>query len=192
MSSCPVCASDASLDYDAKGDQIKVTCRRCGKFDIENTAAVGAPAVARNMGAKHWRAVLSYWIRQQQNLTSQLIITYELLKNVLKNTQLPSAPVQSDNLISWLGNTLSKPAETVNRTTNEICSIIGATDHEGVRYVLNYLRERNLILFSTSPGFDTPSESIPLGDMLNLGLSVEGWHRFEELKPGPPRKKIGF
>jgi hypothetical protein len=121
-------------------------------------------------------AVLSYCVRRMQRAGAVPRITKVLLQEFLKRS-LPTAAEQADNLIMLAGER-SSPGEVVKLPLDENFSIVGAYFNGGLGYLIRNLKHASLL--NETSGVDS------------VCLSLEGWHKYEELKRGRTHSKKAF
>lgn len=155
-------------------------CPRCGSFSISFEALQDIdfdedPST---------RAILSYWIRtHQSNVLLQL--TREKIKDILESTSLPKPREQANNLILWMGNTLTKPQQKTSISLTSLTSIIGAYDKMNVFYIAEHLSNDHLIV----------EEDIKIGSIPKLfkaQLTFKGWERYDELQRLTKDSRLAF
>lgn len=130
-------------------------------------------------------ALLSHTIRKMQKDNHIVKITIDFAKEILENQALPSPIEQASNLIFWLGENLNAPGEEINIQPVTHQAIIGAMDSRGVKFVLDYLFEEDLIV-------GLQSDSLSSTGGAQATLSFNGWSYFEELKRGLSKSNKAF
>ena len=98
---------------------------------------------------------------------------------------LPKPAVQANNLLLWLGNSLTGSDETIVIPCESIQAIIGSHRVEGVYYIANHLQNRKLISFDRTD----KSKSAP---PLEFQMAFDGWREFEELKQESSESRTVF
>ncbi len=175
MAMCPVCHIDdknTTIPVNFPGDDfgnIKlVKCEKCGTFKVYASLFMSLLQDIDEYDV-YKRSKISHWIRKNQRKDEYLFIDDLLIDRIIKS-DLPKAIEQAENVILWLGELCKSPEETFEEKTENIASIIGAKDEEGVHYILNYLKNEGLISYS--------------GYINNpvLGLKIEGWVKYDEIK----------
>jgi hypothetical protein len=172
MEPCPICSSQAEISTSVGKHSSAISCIRCGKFKLTETAI---PAVARQVIPENKKYAISHWIRKKQNNKEQIIIDSRILKILINECELPRLGEQINNLIRWLGDNILYP-EVIKKvnTPLTLATTIGAKDHNGLKYVAESLKE-NDYLSNLKTGYN---ENSPM----NFQLSVKGWEKYEELK----------
>ncbi|MCK4978876.1 MAG: hypothetical protein KAS62_00700 [Candidatus Delongbacteria bacterium] len=110
----------------------------------------------------------------------------------LLELQLPNPAEQADNLILYLGKILLNNFKDLDLKSNDkllICSIIGCMYEENLSYLLYELSKIELVNFST-PQIER-GNTRPLDKYL-VGLTFEGWQKYEELKKDHSESKQVF
>lgn len=183
MEKCPVCEHRTSktkiirTDYNNK---LNVDCPVCGKFLTFKTINFNAEGLNENL----WK--LSYWIRNKFDSGEQIIIDKNI-KTIIIGIKVPKLPEQEDKLIRWIGDNLETSSDEATIDKVLLTSIIGAKNIKDVEYVINETDKKNFIIKSV------PSQnlSITLSDdghrlsntnLISLGLTSDGWNRYEEIK----------
>jgi hypothetical protein len=117
-----------------------------------------------------------------------------LIKRFIENITLPKPKEQANNLLKWIGDNLSsKPNAETDIPLNNLISLIGCYDEEGVKYVADYLKEEALIIHR---GFasTTTSDGVrrPPRDLLRATMTFDGWDYYEKLLQTTPDSKAVF
>lgn len=180
--SCPICHTENVLvqSLPTQTSFYIYNCPRCGSFSISFEAL-------QDIDFDEYpstRAILSYWIRtHQSNVLLQL--TREKIKDILESTSLPKPREQANNLILWMGNTLTKPQQKTSISLTSLTSIIGAYDKMNVFYIAEHLSNDHLIV----------EEDIKIGSIPKLfkaQLTFKGWERYDELQRLTKDSRLAF
>ena len=170
-SSCLVCRSSAVVERDIRYiDAYRVSCQRCTPvgygFVITGTVTVvqGIPEEKGNL--------LSHWIRKQCKKNKEIVIDSYVLEHIIPNLRYPKPREQINYLIQWLGEECETPEKMITQPLLDLTSIIGANGQEGVLYISEHLQKIGLVRYKQYQD----------GDGLQIGLTFEGWQKYDELK----------
>lgn len=128
------------------------------------------------------RAVFSHSLRKMQLTEEYSVVSHEVAEKIMETASLPTPMEQADNLIRWLGNNLPGAGEYL-RLGDPIprMSIIGAASERGYEFILQGIKDQELVLDKTSVQRDD-----------RMTLSFKGWAIYEELKKGSPSGNKAF
>lgn len=174
---CPVCICNLLTEITTSnlGENRHVDCPRCGSFSFTRTA--GRKLASLEAAGNGWKWKLSFWIREQNEKgRPKPDINRNLLVEVIDDIKLPNIQGQCDNLMRWLGKTLSNPSDTISSDLFLLASIVGCEDGRGVDYVASHLNNEGLLNYDSKMelGRSDPYEVM-------LGLTVKGWNKFNEM-----------
>lgn len=173
---CPVCNTlTATLQIVGPlAQQVDVDCPACGKFCVTDLAL----ATIRNGVEKngYLSAVLGYHIRLMQRQSFRPNIDDALAEEFLRRG-LPSVAEQADNVVLWIGDN-TKPAGILPMAPYKDYAIVGANLEAGMNYLIRGLLETGLVV---GGGVGT-----------GLGLTFEGWAKYQELKKGRASSRKAF
>jgi hypothetical protein len=174
MNQCPVCHRDAHVASEPDIHRNLVTCPGCGKFAID-TDFLADWRWSAEEGAR-----LSHAIRKMQRVDSTARIDVEPAWKLVREP-LPSAREQADSLILWAGSQLrladpARPIRLADNKVHECVATVGGVDHRAIAYLAAELQEKGLVKWQD------PS----------LGLTLDGWERYEEIVRGSRTSKIAF
>jgi hypothetical protein len=131
-------------------------------------------------------AVLSHWIRtryesrKKQRTKAPIILTDELLNDIIKNPR-PSLADQADNYVHWIGDNVKVGGQYIPVEELAIQAIVGSATIEEFELVSSHLRDGRLI--------DHKSET---GIWRKVTLSFAGWERYRELKRATADSRKAF
>lgn len=150
-------------------------CSRCGRYSIHDLLynQIDFEKI------KDAKAILSYWIRQNQNDKKPPFLDIELVQKILKDIKLPDVNEQISRLIMYLGE-VSSSGEIIDVKLNNIVSRIGSRDKESLLLIFDHLNSEKLIdILKPSIG----KESLRNKDVriVRVNLSIPGWTKFKEL-----------
>lgn len=113
------------------------------------------------------------------------------IKDKIKDWPIPTFEEQCDNFFNWI----SKELEFLDSTTAiypfiKLAPIVGThlKDEEGIKYILRYLFANSLIYINIPAFLDQDEEA----DGIEIGLTVEGWQHYKEMKKGAFSSRIAF
>ncbi len=175
---CPLCK--VGLSAPTKPSSItRVLCPNCGAYDLAQEFYEDFLKNAGSILTKKNLATLSYAIRGRQ--PSPPLLVEEWANQTLKNTALPTASEQLDNLILYLGNQLSGPGETVNIDPFELTAELGSTSESATSWNIQGAFKENLI-----EGVES------LRSFLDVTLTYAGWKRFADIQNEVANSKKAF
>jgi Zn-finger nucleic acid-binding protein len=181
MSKCPVCDTELKK-FETRGDRNFLECPRCGPYSLSGTAlTVIKGELERVHGGG---AIMSHALYRMTKREQWVLISSELLKNILENTELPKPQVQLENLILWLGDTQSSMGEAIDPGVEAI-SAVGAIDKSNLGFLVEQAIHMGLM-----KGLTGKNSS---GWYFNsLQLTLSGWQLFEDLQRGKSTSRIAF
>jgi len=159
-----------------------VLCRTCGYFCVGEITRL-----TRLDNLEDWvRPLLSHWLRQAERPTtprSPVRLSDEIIVNVTTRHSFPMPKEQTDNAILWVGDKLRLPNPNGNFTVEDLlqgAAIIGASDAQGLLFIFNYLIENKFF------------RGVASGQLVQVGLTIDGWEKYEELKRRDNRSRLAF
>lgn len=181
---CPICGSNAekgrSLDY---GERDQFDCPRCGRYEISRTARVVLKG--RVLENPLLAAVISHRLRKIQSEEEWPLFTTYTMDELSANAELPSAQEQLENLLLHLSDTALHSSQIVTLPIDELTSVLGTKDADGVRYIVDHGIEQRLIREADASS-KLAAES---QDSLPLGLTVLGWEEVKSLRSKASKKE---
>ncbi|MGD1007878.1 MAG: hypothetical protein ABR980_11690 [Ignavibacteriaceae bacterium] len=179
MVECPICGSSACEKFSNTSVKIPVIeCERCGKYWLSNDALMMYSLSKKENSECIPR--ISYWIRQHQGETL-FEIDRSAIKNAIGSIELPKAKEQANNFMLILGKGAEYPESVVSINALSLCSMIGAKDIYGLKYIAKYLENKKYIIGSIN---DIDNSSI--------SLTFEGWDYYDQISKTTPDSKIAF
>lgn len=174
---CPFCKYQLNhKETNTPGDYDDYDCPNCGVFSLAGNFIRNVHDEWFGKSPKN-SALLSHVIRKMQKGHHRVKITVDFAEEVLENQTLPSPMEQARNLVFWLGENLNAPGEEINLQPVTHQAIIGSMDSRGVKFVLDYLFEEDLIV-------GLQSDSLSSTGGAQATLSFNGWSYYEKLKRG--------
>jgi len=178
-SKCPVCSKPATPDGPYLGGSTKLSCIKCGKYEIGNIAAHEI-----STWSEQQRINLSGWIRENQGfkIISSNLKSLAELKNL-------SVGEKAEKILVRLAQKFPKPGAWLDLSGGaylEFLSIGRVVDHDELRFLMQeYLHgEKQYIIFTRSGSGLSAIES--------YRISPKGWAYLDSLRYGNPNSQIGF
>ncbi len=182
VAACPVCEDPAQMTDEDGGNRKAVRCDGCGNFTVTGSAELELRVRPERRG------VVSHLIRLAHDHGSTLAIDRDLLTQLMNEVR-PSVPQQADALLVYLGDALvkcGKPESSIPLTNyREVAAKIGATpgptNNRTIQTLISGLGAEHLV---NPPYIHQYSDQI--------GLTFQGWRRYEELKRENVESKVAF
>lgn len=172
MANCPVCKSTADAELRDYERFWRVTCRGCGRFELQ--VGLGEEL------ADDLRPRLSHAIRLRQQENKFVEITRDLVSK-LTEAPLPSLREQMDNLLLFVGDRvrLQDPVRSFDfqPVLLEMVATIGAYDSGSVGLLLDNLAQSRAVYWDQGE---------------NIRLLEAGWQRYQDLKTAAPHSRRAF
>jgi Zn-finger nucleic acid-binding protein len=182
MANCPVCNSELRKS-ESRGNRHFYECPRCGPYSMSGTSqAMIAGQLER---AVDGRARLSHALYQMTKREQWVMVTSELLQNVLDSTELPKPQEQLENLILWLGETQPNMGSTIQPKEDAIAAI-GAIDIQSFVFLLEQASHLGLL------EVDLTKYIAGNYGINSLQLTLSGWQLFDDLQRGKSTSRIAF
>src|SRR5437899_8374285 len=140
---CPVCREKlAKLPDAATTLTVKYNCSNCGSYGLTSSmiAVLDDPAVTPRQ-----RAVLSHAIRRMQREREVPTIKTDLATQIWRDDRLPTMPEQLDNLILYLGTSLSEPGAKLDLHATQMRGALGSITADAAGWVLHTCHKQNFI-----------------------------------------------
>lgn len=178
-SKCPICLKSATPIGPYLGGNTKLSCIKCGEYEIGNIAA---------HEISNWTPQqlvnLSGWIRENQNfkIVSSNLKPLSELRNL-------SVGKKAEKVLIRLAQKFPKPGEWLDLSRGvhlEFLSIGRAADNDELRFLMReYLHgEMGFLLMHELKEV--------LGVEENYKISPKGWAYLDSLRHGNPNSQIGF
>ncbi len=182
MTECPVCNSKLKGFKDL-GRKNLYECPRCGQYSMsyeaqQDLASLLSRGVNSNARLSH---ALYYMTKRQQ----WALVTTELLKNILDNTELPRPQEQLENLILWLGEIQPNMGATIQAEEDAIAAV-GAVDISSLGFLVSQGIDVGLLKGGVEYYVDGNCA------IHSLQLTLAGWQLFEDLQRGKSTSRIAF
>jgi hypothetical protein len=125
--------------------------------------------------------ILAHYLRRMQRAEQCPTLNSNVAKKILESAELPSPFEQSDNLLRLVAELVDGPGETITISYPLHQFIVGAKTEEGVKFLINALIEKGLLIgtaeYLSAQGV-TPT--------------LNGWQRYDELRRGIPAGRKAF
>lgn len=154
---CEVCTKEQAETRPSNFDGIHQICPRCGEFKLAGSAG----AVLRGGIGPAKRALLSGWVREQNNSGSVPMITTAVLENVFQRS-LPSVAQRAFSLLKEAEKGLDALGESFNIYEPRFLAASYSTDVNDVNYLVRTLNDQGMMNFQT---LDGACEILPRGYM---------------------------
>jgi hypothetical protein len=170
---CEVCTKEQAESRPVNFDGVHQVCPRCGEFKLSGTAG---SVLRRGVGTTK-RALLSGWVREQNNSGSIPMITTAVLDNVLQRS-LPSIAQRAFSLLKEAEKGLGALGQTFNINEPRFLAASYSADVNDVVYLVRTLKDQGMMDFRAMGG---ACEILPRGYM-----------KLDELRGAPSASGQGF
>ena len=176
-------------------------CTICGKFRAGSPAVSWLKAARDESGepkelreiTRFQRALISYRIRNAERTGVPFRITMEWLTHLLSEGSLPSPIMQAENLIRYIGDEVRRSGSDLGLLPEYLHAVIGAPSREAAIKLAIELGERGFLRLNPGGAAGTIGRSkVPVSMPTEIGLSLDGWQRYEDEKIGRFAAKFGF
>lgn len=170
---CEVCAKEQAESRPRTFDGVHQVCPRCGEFKLSGTAG----SILRLGVGEDKRAVLSGWVREQNNASSVPMITSSVLEHVLRRPAPPVAQ-RAFSLLQEAERGLDTPGARFNINEPRFLAASYSKSQAEVYFLLKALEELGLMQAKAMGG---QCEILPGGYM-----------KLDELRPQRNESTQGF
>lgn len=183
MSNCPICKT-LGTECSGRGEY---SCLRCGEFTLSGTLQ---STIAGQLDKDAYRrALMSHKIRRMTGEGKPLKISSDTLDKFWTQQAMPKPLEQADDLILWLGDhqrsyDYAKKSELYFLGAWVGTPLVSTDPHSGVKYLINHLKDKNLLKRSESRDRDP--------NVQFLELTMDGWQRHAELKKRRVESRTAF
>lgn len=154
---CEVCRTEQAESLPTSFDGIHQNCPRCGEFKVSGSAC----SILNHGTGEAKRAILSGWVRDQNNSGSVPMITTTVLENVL-NRSAPSVADRAFSLLREAERGLKGLGASFNINEPRFLSATYSSNSNDVDFLVRALKEQGLVNFVTIHG---DYEILPMGYM---------------------------
>ena len=181
LEKCPICLDTEfeKSDDDTLG-VTKYKCMICGNFDISRTTKNSVLDEKLHTLSEIERASIAYGIRKVNKNSGEIVISAEVLDEMIENTVLFSPAIQIKNLIQYFGDEFRKNGLPIYNIPDNLHAIVGSPNFEFVISLIRQLRELNIVIYDDSNWIE------------NIFLTVNGWNLYESNKHSVSDSKFGF
>lgn len=176
---CLICNSPVRVE-EPPDKLYKVNCPRCGKYEITDEAFT----MFERSSLEDKVLSISYWIRQHQSEKGSVLIDSNRMRNLLVPFVSPKPKEQADRLLLWIGSNFPKPNDEINFKQENLISLIGAYNSNGVAYIIIFLKDEGV--FSSANFLSND------GGTFEGVLSFKGWDRYDELQRSNKDSRLAF
>lgn len=193
MTICPLCLSIDGFECRDGGswdvNNIRHECEVCGVFGTTWEARDDFLGSQHARTTKVVRAALSHWARlrqPQRNSDNIPLVTSELVSATINgDIQLPNPAEQAINIIRFIGDEVNITGEAMPYLVPKFHAVVGSVRREWAYKLLFELEARGLI-------FAVDSATLASYDALDIGLTLDGWQRYEAEQKGQTFANYGF
>lgn len=173
---CPICKTGLNHKAELRAGGIaKINCPNCGSYNLAHTFV--DDNIANGRLEPIMLATLSYAIRRMQGNRAIPLIVEDLAMSILQTTALPTATEQIDNLVLYLGQTLTEPGEAIELKPIEMRAILGSITLNAAQWVIQEAIELGWVQAEVRKYVGNAEWGIHF-----TTLSISGWQRYTELQ----------
>jgi hypothetical protein len=179
---CPVC-NVALVKCEERDERFFFECVRCGPYSLSGSAQ---SALAWRLKERPDASLkLSYALRRMTKREAWVMLDSNKLGDVISNTELPRPQEQFENLILWLGDSLSSIGLTAE-LSEEAVSWSGVRDRASLKFLIEHGVQYGFVSAAVTPFLG--------GDFAvhDLRLTMHGWELYEQLQRGKSSSKHAF
>lgn len=179
---CPVCNTELK-NFESRSDRYFFECPRCGPYSLSGTAQA---MIAGQLERSHeGRARLSHALYRMTKREQWALVSSELLKDILENTELPRPQEQLENLILWVGEAQPNMGTAIKPEVNTIAAV-GLVDNSSLAFLVSQAIDAGLLKGGVTTYLDGNCA------IQSLQLTLAGWQLFEDLQRGKSTSRIAF
>ena len=191
---CPVCEGEFGKCQLTPifRDGIAYHCEGCGRFEVTGTAYNSWFAVGHKQMTPIQRSALSHALRTGSSDSEPFVVTSDWIKGFLKNPRLPSPAMQAASLIECIGDCQATEGNGYLVDPETDTPLIGALSVSMFNDLVSELSKKGLI--KQLEQVKTPHPRGGDGHLRThrLGLTLDGWERYENEKRGHFAGDYGF
>lgn len=144
---CEVCAKEQAETRPSSFDGVHQICPRCGQFKLSGTAGL---VLRRGVGPAK-RALLSGWVREQNNAGSVPMITTSVLDNVFQRP-LPPVADRAFSLLTEAARGLTALGQVFNINEPRFLAASYSADASDVAFLVRALNDQGMMQFHAMGG----------------------------------------
>lgn len=127
------------------------------------------------------------------NESDLFMITSDVLDSIRFNGLLPSAAAQAANIVRFVGDSVSRSGEPIERFPREIHAMIGALNRKFAVRLINELVELRILTSEGLTYFTIEDGKTPWPpEPMSISLSLDGWEQYESQNRGSFEGNYGF
>lgn len=187
---CPICNrmnTCQELPTDGR-DSRGFDCKFCGKYEISKTylatSRFRVETQSENNLTDRQKALLSYRLRKSSDDSKPVMIDPEWLDPILSSDDLPNPAARANNLIRFIGDTMTKRVHPIKNFPEGISSIIGAPNDVSVYGLASELMAKGIIKAKVI--------NAPVETLIGIDLTLDGWNQYEFQKRGQISEGYAF
>jgi nucleoside 2-deoxyribosyltransferase len=160
----------------------------CGKFAITSSLLAGALDHERASLTSMQRAALAHFVRRQsmENRQSVFVLNSMQYGAIREKSRLPTPAAQALYAIAFVGDHMLETGSKLAHPPRGFHAIIGAPNNQLAGDLLVELKKKGWIEGNDRPIAGAESR------ILQIGLTLDGWERYEAEKKGKLSGKYGF
>ena len=189
---CPVCqgkwgGSCEKITVGHSFDGRSFECQVCGAFRATGSALEDSNQLQSHKLNDKKRAALSHFLRINQSSTEKPpLIDPDWLKKFIEDAQLPTPAQQATNIIRYIGDLIEASGRPLKTFPDSFFAAVGSPNPEFAHSISKELLEAGMLsgILKESMG--------NRGNMLNIGLTLAGWEKYELERRGKIAGSYGF
>lgn len=184
---CYVCGANARETGVANGHSTKLTCDRCGQYNISSTciAILGDPHKANCLlNTDEKKAAVGHWLRTRGGDEAPQL-SAEVAERLAKQPWFPSLVDQRENVLRFIGTMTGAPGEDVQINSGRDQYIFGCPKQGSILAIVEQLSHEGLVEFNNTPMLSGVHHMI-------ASLTFRGWIEFENLQRGRTSGRTAF
>ena len=187
---CPICQGKwggTCTQHGGSFDGKAFNCEVCGAFRVSGSALDDYLLRTSRKLTDKVRTSLSHFVRINQKVgVASPFITTDWLDHFIDNAKTPTPAQQAINIIRFIGDQVSDSGKPIELFPNSFFSKIGAPNPEFAFSIAKELWERGLITGVLNEAMNR------VGNMINIGLTLDGWEKYEAERAGKLAGSYGF
>ena len=173
--------------FSKKSDLLELDCLVCGKYQMSLKFYESSYIPRLDEMTNVQRAALSHFIISSNQNDIIPEFNAENISSMVNNARLPSPSTQVINLIRFIGNEQNVSGIPIIDLPNNFFAIIGSPNITTALDLISQMSRKDLVSYNRS--YLIRESTV---DDINLGLTLEGWERFESVQVGKIASDYGF